>query len=419
MSKKGDRRTYVRPVTKIELSEQNIKLRWILIVVLLAIAAVAIGLGVKAVLETEPGWQEVEVSSSNLNCSRDFVLMYEFGADGVPATAEYRDVSAMYTRLTEFAYTIFSAETESAETPNLQYLNAHVNEPVQVAHALYQALELMVRYDSRYPFLAPAISRYGSVFLASGDVEAAQFDPMKNGERGAEVKEIAAFAGEEAMIWVEVLGDDRVRLNVAQEYLDYAQENGIDTFLDFGWMKNAFIADMIASTMAASGYSHGYLASFDGFTRNLDDRGNGYTFNIFDRWENTISMPAALGYEQPMSIAYLRNYPLSEEDQWSYYAYEDGSVTNVMLDVADGRSRSSTDNLVCYSDTQSCAELALQMAPVFLEEELDVAALSALEAQGIHSIWGEGNTLCYTEADAELTLLEESGGSDYRLLHMQ
>lgn len=415
MSKKGDRRPYVRPVTRIELSEQNIRLRWILIVVLLAIAAVAIGLGVKSMLETEPGWQEVEASSSNLNCSRDFVLMYEFGADGIPATSEYRDVSAMYTRLTEFAYTIFSAETESEETPNLHYLNTHVNERVKVAHELYKALEFMVRYNSRYPFLAPAVRRYGSVFLAASDAEAAQYDPMKNEERADEVREMAAFAADKTMIWVEVFGDDQVRLNVAQEYLDYAQENGIEVFLDFGWMKNAFIADMVADILAASGYTNGYLASFDGFTRNLDDRGNKYTFNLFDRWENTISMPAALSYDQPISIAYLRNYPLSEEDQWSYYAYEDGSVTNVMLDLADGMSRSSTDNLVVYSHVQSCAELALQMAPVFIAEELDVAALNALEETGIHSIWFVDNALQHTDAHAELAFLPESGGADYVL----
>lgn len=416
MSKNGkDRRPYLPPVQRIELSEKNIKQRWLLIVVLLSIGVVALAMGIKSMLETEPGWQQVEVSSSNLNCSRDFVLMYEFGTEGIPATAEYRDVAAMYTQLTELAYTIFSAETESAEVNNLYYLNQNVNETVSVAHELYKALEWMVHYDSRYPFLAPAVSRYGSVFLSATDAEAALYDPARNPELSEDIQKLAAFSSDKSMIWVEVLGNDQVRLNVAQEYLDFAQENGIGVFLDFGWMKNAFITDYMADTLAASGYTNGYLASFDGFTRNLDDRGNRYSFNLFDRWEDTISIPAALYYDQPVSIAYLRNYPLSEEDQWSYYAYADGSVTSVMLDLTDGMSRSSTDNLVSYSYEKSCAELALEMAPVFIAEELDEAALNALEEKGIHSIWFVDNTLHHTDAGAELAFLPESGGADYVL----
>lgn len=413
MSKKGDRRPYLPRIQRIELSEKNIKLRWVLIVVLLAIAAVALTTGIKSMLETEPGWQEVEVTSSNLNCSRDFVLMYEFGADGTSPTAEYREIALRYTQLTEAAYTIFSAESESGD--NLQYLNSHVNEPVTVAHELYLALEQMVRYDSRYPFLAPAAKAYEAVFLSANDAEAALYDPAMNVELASYVQKAAAYVADPEMVWVEVLGNDQVRLNVAQEYLAFAAENEIDIYLDFGWMKNAFIADMIAEAMTADGYTHGYIASYDGFTRNLDDRGNAYSFNLFDRYEDTITIPAALTYEGPASIVYLRNYPLSEEDRWHFYAYETGAVTSVYLDIRDGMSVSSTDNLVSYSRDSSCAEVMLQMAPIFLTDTLQEETLLALDQKGIHSIWGEGQVLYHTEEIADLKLLEESGGGDYRM----
>ena len=416
MSKNArDKRPYIRPVTRIELSEANVKLRMILIVVLLSVAVVAIVYGLMSALNTEPGWQEVEVSSANLNCSQDFVLMYEFGKDGVNATEEYWNVTRMYTELTEFGYQIFSAETEVKDLGNVYYLNQHPNETVSVAHELYKALELVVEYGSRYPFLAPVYREYNAVFLSDNAAEAALYDPAQNAELVPYIQETAAYCADPAMVSVELVDDDQVRLTVSEEYLAYAQEYGIETFLDFGWMKNAFIADCIADTLAASQYTNGYLASHDGFTRNLDDRGLDYNFNIFDRWEDTISIPACLRYNEPISIVYLRNYPLSEQDRWHYYAMDDGSIATILLDPADGMSRSATDNLVSYAYDMGCAEILMQTAPVFIAHELDEDAITALEDKGIHSIWGEGSVLRYTEADAVLELQTETGGEEYTL----
>lgn len=420
MSKNArDKRPYIKPVTRIELSEANVKLRMILIVVLLSVAVVAVFYGLTSMLNTEPGWQEVEVSSSNLNCSQDFVLMYEFGMDGINATEEYRNVSRMYTQLTEFGYQIFSAHDEIAQLGNVYYLNAHPNETVSVAHELYKALELVVKYGSRYPFLAPVYREYNAVFVSDNAAEAAFYDPAQNPELADYIQETVGYCANPDMVSVELRGKDQVRLNVAEEYLAYARENGIETFLDFGWMTNAFIADCMADTLAASQYTNGYLASYDGFTRNLDDRGNSYSFNLFDRMENTISMPARLNYSQPISIVYLRNYPLSEQDRWHYFAFEDGSIATIMLSPADGMSRSATDNLVSYAYDIGCAEVLMQTAPAFIAEELDVNALLAMEESGIHSVWGEGSALRYTEADAVLEILTESGGEDYTLEKMK
>lgn len=410
-----DNRPHIRPVTRIELSEKNIKLRWILIVVFLSIAVVSVTMGLVSALNTEPGWQEVTVSTTNINCSQDFVLMYEFGAEGLSATAEFKNVSSLYSQLTETGYTIFSAETES-DVHNVWYLNRHVNEPVTVPRALYQALTLLAEADCRYPFLAPAVSMYDSLFLARSDAEAALYDPNLEQDSVEIMGQIAAFAADPAMISLELLGNDQVCLRISEEYLAYGEETGIETYLDFGWMKNAFLADYLADALQAEGYTRGYLASYDGFTRNLDDRDEVFSFNVFDRWENTITIPARLQYSGAVSIVSLRNYPLSEEDRWHYYAYESGVIRSVYLDVTDAVSRSSTDNLVLYGRTESCAALLLEAAPLFIAEELDEAALSALARRDIHSIWGEGHTLRCTDPAALLELLPDSGGADYRLV---
>ena len=78
MKNKGrDNRPRLKPVKKIELSEKNIKMRWILIGILLTIAIVAFGIGIYSFLNTEPGWNEVKVNEKSANCSSDFIHCFK------------------------------------------------------------------------------------------------------------------------------------------------------------------------------------------------------------------------------------------------------------------------------------------------------------------------------------------------------
>lgn len=420
MSKKArDNRPYIRPVTKLELSEKNIKFRWIAIVVLLAIAAVAIGYGFYSALSTEPGWQEVTVQPKEVNCSKDFVLMYDFGVGDVNPTMQYKHLETLYGELTVSAYELFSPEVVSEKGDNLQAVNAAVNTTVRVDPALYRALELLVRYDNRHVFLAPVTALYRPVFLSEGDGEAMAFDPAHDRERAEIVMQTAAFCADSDHVRLELLGENQVKLSVSEDYLAFAEEYGIDTFLDFGWMTNAFIADYMAEILTENGHIHGYLVTYDGFTRNLDVTGGDYSINFFDREGSTITMPARLSYTGHRSVVSLRDYPLSDQDRWHYYSYESGEITTVFLDPADGVSKSATDSLMAYSDYLSCGEVLMQVAPLFTVDSLDVIALTQLTEERIYSVWAEENTLFYTQADAALTLLPDSGGQDYQLEYVK
>lgn len=419
MSKNArDKRPYVRPVTRLELSEKNIKFRWIAIVVLLAIAVVSIGYGFSLALSKEPGWQEISVQPEEVNCSSDFILMYDFRVDGPNPTLQYKALESLYEQLTVSAYQLFSAEAVSATGGNLRAVNASVNAAVNVDPALYTALELLVRYDNRHAFLAPVTELYDPVFLSAGE-EARAFDPMHDVQRAELVKETVAYCSDPAHIWLELLGQNQVRLSVSDAYLAFAEENGIETFLDLGWMTNAFIADYMAQALIAEGYTYGYLVSYDGFTRNLDVTGGNYSVNFFDRQDHSILMPARLSYGGPQSIVSLRDYPLSDQDRWHYYSYESGEITTVFLDPADGISKSATDSLMAYSAYQGCGEILLQIAPLFTADSLNADALIRLAEERVYSLWTEDGTLFHTQENPGLTLLPQSGGEGYSLKYAE
>lgn len=403
-----DRRPYVKPVTKLELSETNIKFRWIAIAVLLSIAVVSIGYGFSLALRTEPGWQKVTPLSQDVNCSADFVLMYEFDAAEANPTAEYKKLETAYQSLTVSAYRLFNPEAEG--TDNLYALNRNVNSAVTVAPEVYGALEQIVASGSRHVFLAPVLDLYDPVFLSATDAEAALYDPVKDPERSALAREMTAFCADPQMVSLELLGDNKACLTVSEDYLSYAGEYGIEVFLDLGWMKNAFITDYMADALTAQGFSKGYLASNDGFTRNLDTRGTEYNVNLFHRVGNDIRMPANLVYTGPMSIVSLRDYPMFEQDKWTYYAYKDGSFTSLYLDPADGMCRASIDGITAYSAEVGCGEIALKLASVFIGETFDAEAMERLSYEGIKAVWCSGKSLVCTDEDAPVLILEDGYG---------
>lgn len=395
-----DKRPYVPPVKKITLSESNPKLRVIAIVVCLLIAGAALAIGLTGLLNRDSGWQVVESTSSQRNLSGEFILRYDFSRSGANAPADRRTLSQLYTEVMEHAYAVFS--TAEVGSGGLADINASPNEAVAVDPVLYDALETVRRSGSRYLYLAPAYVEYNRVFRAETPEIAAQYDPSRDAELAGYLRQIASFASNPAHVNVELLGENRVCLQVSEDYLAFAETNEIDGFLDFGWTKNAFVTDYVAEQMLQKGYTAGYITSYDGFTRNLDDAGS-YSINVFSRLDNAVNLPAVLEYTGPVSLVVLKDYGMTEQDSRRYRALPDGSVVTAMLDPADGRSKSAVHDLLCCSKELSCAELLLQAAPYYVADMWDSNALQTLEEKGIHAVWSEDTVLHRT--DAELRLL--------------
>lgn len=396
-------------IQRIELSEKNIKLRWILAGALLLIGLVAIAIGVNSCISAQVGWQEVQITANKTNCSTDFVFNYDYGQAGVEPYQERRQVIACYSEAVVEAYELFNTHVENSDMGNLTLLGASPNQTVSVEPELYQTLQQIVDSESRYVYLAAVYEEYSRIFRADSEIHAAEYDPSKNAELLPYVQEAASFANDPAHISMELLGEGKVRLVVSDAYLAFAEKYGITCFLDLGWMKNAFIIDFLAQRLVDAGYTNGYLASFDGYTRNLDQRGESYNFNLFDRVNSDIHMPAIMEYAEPMSIVFLRNFPMSSRDSEQYYLFSDNTIATTFIDPADGLYKSATDNLVAYSTKTGCAAIALELAPVFVADSLDAEAIRDLTKREIYSVWFDGSKLQHTEERCKVTLQPVEG----------
>lgn len=407
-------RPYIRPVTSLELNQSNVKLRWILVCALFLIAIVAFGIGMFNSLKTEPGWQKISVASGKTNCGSEFALMYDFSDAGAGATQLNKQLTTDYSKFCEDAYAIFSPDYAEEGLHNVRFVNESVNQVVTVHPALYEAFELLNRYHNRSIFLAPVYVEYDRVFRSESDPEAAENDPEKNPEVRAYIDEMMAYISDEEMISLELLGDYQVRLQVHEAYLNYAKENSIEEFIDFGWMTNGFVIDYLADQLMTSGYTNGYLASYNGFTRNLVQKDQVFRLNLFDLQGRDIVMPAVMDYEGQTALVCLRNFPLDDLDQWNSYVYDDGSTVTAMIDPVDGINRSAATSFLGYSKDYGCAEIMLNMSPVYLADSVSAEGIAEMARQNIFCVWFDNSTLYYNDSVLKLEMLALAEGEYYQ-----
>ena len=400
----------LKPVKKIELSENHFHIRLIAVILLIALAAGAFVYGIYNYFHVDEGWTKITAeSASDINCSDDFVFLYNLGADKNSAKADLSDVTEIYTNTTVKAYRLFNADESFDNVKNINYINNHPNEIIQVDSVLYNAFSVLNEYGNRYIFLAPLFEQYENMYYCTDDSETKGYDPIQNEDIRKYFDDILAYAKSSNDITIELLGENRIRLNVSEAYVSYARENQTDRFIDFYWMKNAFIIDYIADSLMAEGLTYGSISSYDGFVRNLDDSGESYTFNIFDRVGNMVYGAASLKYSHKNSIVYLRDFAMNSRDVSHYYEFSDGELRNPYISMSDGLCRASIENLTAYGKTEGCVDILLRIESLYIADEFDENALLAIaDNNDIDFIYCVDSYVCYTEEDAEITDLFES-----------
>lgn len=409
-----------KPVKRIELFEKYPKTRLALTIVLIVVGVCALGYSFVSYRTADAGWTTIEAGSSEANCSDELIFQYYLGAGELSATAEKRAVSTLYTELTKTAYQLFHTTEGFAGVHNLYYINQHPNEEIEVDEMLYEAFSMMERYGNRAVYLAPVYVQYSNLFGCNDDVGTVDFDPYQNEGIAQYFAEIISFAGDKEAIDVQLLGNRKIRLFVSEAYMRYAAENGFAEFIDFYWMKNAFIVDYIADTMRADGFVMGSVSSYDGFIRNLDDASElEYAFNLFDRVGGAVYQAGVMRYRQAMSIVYLRNYPANDSLDWQhYYEFQNGEIRTAYIDATDGYCKSAVNNLVSYSQDSGCAEILFRVMPVYINDFFEADQLAKLAREGIYSIYCEDNQILYNESSLVLTDLYDGDGVRYTAVYM-
>lgn len=392
MSKERRKEPRLTPKEQVELSQKNIPLRIVLVVLALVIAGISFASAIGEMGAVQSGWQEIVTTNAKTLAPQEFVLAYNLGTGSLSPKAEQQKVSALYTQVMDETAQALSSLPVSGVN-NLYTLNSQPNADVQVEPALYEAFRVLENAGSRMAYYAPAAEQYDSLFACTYDEEAVQFDPQRDKTAGEFTARIAAYAQDETAVRVRLLPDNTLRLEVSQEYLDYAQENGVETFVDFGILRNALLCDAAADALVQAGYVQGVLSSLDGYARSLC--GEEFALNVFEQQDGSFKNVGIVTYSGPAALVTFRAFPVSEGDTVNYYTYSDGTVITPFLN-AEGISHTAAPSLSALSPSGSAASLALRMLPAFAGEDDSFAALNDLSwvssKNGVLKINGDGFT---------------------------
>lgn len=264
---------------------------------------------------------------------------------------------------------------EDSQYTGLAALNASPNREITVDPLLYAALRTVEETGTRQPYFAPLFEHYNSLFTADSDEAAAEWDPELTESVGEYVRELAAYANDPAMIQVTLLSENRVRLDVSEEYLAYAKENELTSFVDFGYLLNAFLCDAAADALAENGYTGGILSSFDGYARALC--GDALTVSLYDMSDGKIVRVGEGDYHGPAALVVCRSFPLNSQDQSNYHCYADGTIRAPYIG-RDGLLRAAASSLTALERQGSAATLALKATEAFAAETLEEDLLEGI-----------------------------------------
>jgi len=411
-----NREKSLRPVERIELSNQNIKRRAIVAALFLVSGIVTIGLWLHNYLKKDAEWVQISASNgSNLDCSTELVFHYHLGQGDLKPSKEDKLVSRLYTEATRDMYCLFTVDEEIEDVKGMYYINEHPNEKIQVDEALYQAFAQIEQYNNREIYLSPIFQEYNDMFEASEDVFAEEFDPRKNEFYQNEFAEICQYANNPEMINVELLGDNTIELVVSEEYEKFHDENQLNSYVDFNWMKNAFIVDYIADVMIDAGYTHGMISSYDGFSRNFnEDTEETATFSVLGAVGSDVYESSFMEYNSQRSIVEYRAFKLTSQDVFHYYVYKDGVTRTSYLSTEDGMDYCATPAMICYSDEKGCAEVLLESAGIYIAPELNKADLNSLMNRKIYSIYAENQVIYYNDANLKLVDIYKDDHIEFR-----
>lgn len=312
--------------------KRNTRRRIALGVLMLIAAAIGIAALLNVLYSRDPGWRRIPLRSGSMAQAyeQQLVFHYNLGESDVPATTEYRRLQSLYTKALSDAKSLY----------NLKRINSSPNKEIKVSKELYAALKKLVDSGDRRIFLGPVYELYSSVFQALNDRDAARNDPYLNEDAYAYLQSVMKFVSSASDINILFAYDNKITLAVSDEYLEFAKDNGITTYIDFFWMENVFMVDYIADTMIANNYTLGKVASYDGFSRDLDIKE---------------------GYAQVI----IRRIPDRKVDISHYYAYADGSVRHAYIDATNGLCCDIPKDFGIHQDgyTCECFDSLLGMLP--------------------------------------------------------
>lgn len=356
-------------------------------------------------------WETVTPDTEYYEINAEFAERYLLNYD--TTKTERKEISDTFGEALIRAWDIFIGEYVDGSTKGLQYLNSHEGEIVEIDPVLYTALELFMNNGDRTPFMGPLFEYYDRIFGAEKGTDISKLDPLKNKTAERLCETLAQHAADNNSIELQLLGENNVIYTVSDEYYDLLLHAGLDCYIGFGWMTDAFIVDYLAGEFIAEEYTHGSISSYSGFARNLDTTNTDYTFGVYDKYRETVYLAASASYKGSMTTVTYKSFAASKQDHHYIYHYPNGDGIHGYLNINDGKPLAACDTMIFHSKELSCAEVAIMTYKQYICDVENEESITELLDSGIGAIWFDGSVIYSTSDNISLHHLFSSKNVKY------
>ncbi len=280
---------------KLQVSEKHIKLRIAIVAVAFVVAVAAFTIGVVSIGKKTPGYQTIEakVDADTILANKTVVFKYWLDGSTNEIKRGIRGLEAAYTPILLTIYKELDPQKTYSGVVNLASLNQNQGQELTVSAQLYEVLRDAYRRTlEKKDFNMFAGALYGewqSILILDDPF---YFDPLITRSQADRIDEIVKAVSDLNNFKLEFLDDAKhtVRFSVSDYYRQLCCDYEIEApALDLNVLRDAYMIRCMASSLAAAGYTEGYLATSEGLVLNMRKSSSlGYELHTLEKGNDTV-----------------------------------------------------------------------------------------------------------------------------------
>ena len=387
--------------SKVKVEKRKFNKKKILIIIFSVFTSillfVGLGIGIYYWTTDSAGIVNIELA----NYKDEYEMKYNLTGSRHDATYIKKEVTKMTNSHLDLCVKLFDSVNLYDDLVNVAYINNHINESIKVNDALYNAFKMINDNKSREIFFGPIFEYNDKIFSLDNDDEVKKIDYNYNSEMYNYLTSVYKFKNDSNAINIELLDDYVIKLNVHENYVNYLKENNSKRYIDFGYLKNAFIVDSVANHLSERGFREGYLMSSDGYLRVFNNKiSRDYDIYDYDKENINIANITVVG-KSVVNVNKYRN---------KRYIYSDGRVINNYINPKALGSDLTMNTIVCYSGL-GCSEMLLKMEGLMYTA---ISNYSSLSTNGINTIYLDGKNIKYNDSSLVFNMILVNDKYEYK-----
>lgn len=324
-------------------------------------ACVAFAYGCTNINAIDPGLYEIVPNSVEevKHFASDFSFYYYIDNEKGSPTATKTALTNLYTDKLSFYYALLNEEEEYPSYKGIGAINAHPNESVYINEYVYNILqEAYTRssVENNFSIFAnPLYAFWYRQFSLTKEEQIAN-DPINSEITRNFQANLASFTNSRSHIDLVFLGNNQVKLNVSNDYLNFYKDNELTApFISLGQLKNTYILNYVSEYILSQDYQKGFIITVEGDAVIFPQATvNEYSFySIVDKKGTYV---ASIKPGVPSYACCHRRFQLNTSEYPSYYVFEKDGTTyyrSLYIDISSGLSSNTYLSINIYGNDAS------------------------------------------------------------------